>query len=142
MKEENAALADATWLAPFISETPDAKPPLSPTEIISSPLTAQTAKSNESKALINLDGDWGYPHPYQSPPNIAVLNWFSFTPSSGYNNLLGEIRMGAVDVPGGKACPTSPLSYTVHVGAGAGGSDTLSLPAGECDAPIKGTGPG
>jgi hypothetical protein len=142
MKEENAALADATWLAPFISETPDAKPPVSPTEIISSPLTAQTAKSNESKALINLDGDWGYPHPYQSPPNIAVLNWFSFTPSSGYNNLLGEIRMGAVDVPGGKACPTSPLSYTVHVGAGAAGSDTLSLPAGECDASIKGTGPG
>jgi hypothetical protein len=142
MKEENAALADSSWLAPFISETPDAKPSTSPAEIVSTPLTAQTEKSKENKALINLDGDWGYPHPYKSPPNIAVLNWFSFTPSSGYNNLLGEVRMGAVDVPGGKACPTSPLSYTIHSGAGASGSDTLSLPAGECDAAIKGTGPG
>jgi hypothetical protein len=142
MKEENAALADASWLAPFISETPDAKPSTSPAEIVSSPLTAQTANSKENKALINLDGDWGYPHPYKSPPNIAVLNWFSFTPSSGYNNLLGEIRMGAVDVPGGKACPTSPLSYTINSSAGASGSDTLTLPAGECDAAIKGTGPG
>jgi hypothetical protein len=142
MKEENAALADASWLAPFIAETPDAKPSTSPDEIISFPLTAQRENSKEANALINLDDDWGYPHPYKSPPNIAVLDWFSFTPSSGYNNLLGEVRMGAVDIPGGKACPTSPLSYTIHAGAGAGGSDTLTLPTGECDASIKGTGPG
>ena len=68
MKEENAALADASWLAPFITETPDAKPATSPDEIVSTPLTAQRENSNEGKALINLDGDWGYPHPYKSPP--------------------------------------------------------------------------
>ena len=142
MKEENAALADAPWLAPFITETPDAKPATTPDEIVTSELTAQRENGKDGNALINLDGDWGYPHPYKSPPNIAVMNWFSFTPSSGYNNLLGEVRMGAVDVPGDKACPTSPLSYTIHSGAGAAGSDTLTLPAGECDASIKGTGPG
>jgi hypothetical protein len=142
MKEENAALADANWLAPFVSETPDAKPPVTPTEIVKTPLTAQTEKSKDGKALINLNGDWGYPHPFLSPPNIEILNWYSFTPSSGYNNLLGEVRMGAVDVPGGSACPTSPLSYTISAGSGVSGSDALTLPSGSCDGTIKGTGPG
>ena len=143
MKEENAALADAPWLVQFISETPDAKAPTSPTEIVLFPLVAEKGtKDKPPQGMIDVDGDWGYPHPYNTPPNLAILDWFSFTPSSGYNNLLGEVRMGAVNAPGGTNCPSTTVSYTIRAGAGAAGSDTITLPTGTCDSVEKGTGPG
>jgi hypothetical protein len=140
-KDEASALADAPWLRSFTYENPDSKPPLSPTEVDSVILTADEATKTQAKALINVPGDWGYPHPYAQAPNVEVLNWFSVTPSSGYNNLLGEVKMGSLNVPSGK-CPTVATDYVIKAGAGAGGSDTLTLPSGNCDSAVNFTGPG
>lgn len=140
-KDEASALQDAPWLQSFVYENPDSKPPLSPTEVESVILASDEVNKTVAKPLINVAGDWGYPHPYSTAPNVEILNWFSVTPSSGYNNLLGDIKMGSLNVPAGK-CPAVPTDYVIKAGAGAGGSDTLTLPSGNCDSAVNFTGPG
>lgn len=119
LKEESAAIADAPWLKDFISQTPDAKSPATPTETRQFELMPFTQ--------INVAGDWNYPQPYDFPGKICLMNWFSFTPSSGWNNLLGQISVGAIST---NCCPEG------STGSGAFGinyspaGDKISLPNG------------
>ena len=144
LKSQTDAVLDAPWLNNFINQTADGKAPTSPTEVKTFPLVAEGGTGGDAPSgMIDVDGDWGYPHPYDQPPSIAILNWFNFTQSSGYNNLLGELKLGATNTNGAtNACPTSGSSYTINSGAGPGGVDTLSLPTnGACGNPTTGGGP-
>ena len=78
--------------------------------------------------MVDVPGDWGYPVPYDYPGRVCVLNWYSFTRSSGWNNLLGQVTMGASTsncCPTGSSNPTS--SFTIQQN---GGNDVLNMPAG------------
>jgi hypothetical protein len=144
-KEQSAAIADAPWLANFINQTPDGKAPVNPSEISEFPLVAEGGTGGDApQGMIDVDGDWGFPHPYDNPPSISIMNWYQVTQSSGYNNLLGEINLGAVNTTGQSSnnCPATAASYTINAGAGASGSDTMSLPAGgTCGGTTTGGGP-
>ncbi len=144
LKEEQAAIADAPWLSAFVNQTPDGRTPTSPTEVKTFPLVAEGGTGGDAPSgMIDVDGDWGYPHPYDDPPSIAILNWFTYTQSSGYNNLLGELKLGATNTNGAtNACPTNGAAYTINSGAGPGGVDTITLPTtGACGNPTTGGGP-
>jgi hypothetical protein len=144
-KEQSAAIADAPWLANFINQNPDGKAPVNPSEISEFPLVAEGGTGGDApQGMIDVDGDWGFPHPYDNPPSISIMNWYQVTQSSGYNNLLGEINLGAVNTNGQSSnnCPASTASYTIHAGAGASGSDTVTLPSsGSCGGTTTGGGP-
>jgi len=89
LKNEAAALADAPWLQNFIGQALDATSPTNPTQISQFPIV------NDNQ--IDLSSDWNFPHPYDNEGHICIMNWYSFTPSSGWNNLLGQIDLGAVN---------------------------------------------
>jgi hypothetical protein len=147
-KEQSAAIADAPWLANFISQTPDGKAPVNPSEVSEFPLVAEGGKGgNGPTGMIDVDGDWGFPHPYDIPPSISIMNWYQITQCSGYNNLLGVINLGATNTngnSGNNTCPATPASYTINAGAGTSGSDTVSLPSSggtNCSGTTTGGGP-
>ena len=144
-KEQSAAIADAPWLANFINQTPDGKAPNNPSEISEFPLVAEGGTGGDApQGMIDVDNDWGFPHPYDNPPSISIMNWYQVTQSSGYNNLLLEINLGAVNTTGQSSnnCPASTSSYTINAGAGTSGSDTVTLPSsGSCGGTTTGGGP-
>jgi hypothetical protein len=144
-KEQSAAIADQPWLATFINQAADGKAPVNPSEISEFPLVAEKGTGGDApQGMIDVDNDWGFPHPYDQPPSISILNWYAITPSSGYNNLLGEINLGAVNTngQGSNNCPTTVSSYTINANAGSSGSDTVSLPSGgTCGGTTTGGGP-
>lgn len=120
LKNESSALSDAPWLKDFIGQTPDAKSPSNPTEVRQFPLV------NDEQ--IDVSGDWDYPHPYDDEGQICVMNWFSFTPSSGWNNLLGQVNLGAVNTnccPDGSTNTTSSFSINYSMAG-----DKITIPAG------------
>jgi hypothetical protein len=143
MKEKSAALTDAPWLSSFISQSVDGKAPTTPTEVSTFKLVSQGGTGGDGPSgMIDVDGDWGFPHPYDGAPNVSITNWFSVTPCSGFNNLLGEIKMGATNTNGSGTCPANGSAYTVNVGAGPGGTDTITVPAsGQCNGTVTGTSP-
>jgi hypothetical protein len=120
LKKESDALTDAPWLNNFYTQAVDAKSPANPTEV------RQASVPND--AQVDVSGDWGFPHPYDDEGRVCIMNWYSYTPSSGYNNLLGQIDLGAVTTnccADGTNNVTS--SFTINYGAT---SDTLNLNAG------------
>lgn len=120
LKEESQAFADAPWLNTFATQAADAKRPQNPTDMRQVKL--------EPFDMVDVPEDWGYPVPYDYPGDVCVINWYSFTPSSGWNNLLGELNMGATTdncCPLGAANPTS--SFTI---VPSGATNTLSIPGG------------
>lgn len=120
LKEESQAFADAPWLKDFAGQKADAKQEPNPTEMKTVEL--------EPFQMVDVPGDWGYPVPYDYPGRVCVLNWYSFTRSSGWNNLLGQVTMGASTsncCPTGSSNPTS--SFTIQQN---GGNDVLNMPAG------------
>ncbi|MBS2007654.1 MAG: hypothetical protein JST01_11470 [Cyanobacteria bacterium SZAS TMP-1] len=120
LKNETNALADAPWLSNFVGQPVDAKSPVNPTEVRQQPVP------NDSQ--VDVSGDWDYPHPYDIEGQVCIMDWYSFTPSSGFNNLLGQIDLGAVTT---NCCADGSnnvtTSFTVNYGAT---SDTLNLSAG------------
>jgi hypothetical protein len=120
LKKESDALADAPWLSNFYAQAVDAKSPANPTEVRQSPVP--------NDAQVDVSGDWGFPHPYDDEGHVCIMNWYSYTPSSGFNNLLGQIDLGAVTTnccADGTNDVTS--SFTINYGAT---SDTLNLSTG------------
>ena len=120
LKNETSALADAPWLSSFISQPVDARSPVNPTEV------RQSMVPNDNQ--VDVSGDWGFPHPYDDEGQVCLMNWYSFTPSSGFNNLLGQIDLGAVTTnccADGSNNVTS--SFSVNYGAT---SDTINLSTG------------
>lgn len=120
LKNEAAALTDAPWLRDFIGQTADAKSPSNPTEVRNVYL--------QNDEQVDVSGDWEFPHPYDIEGQICVLNWYSFTPSSGWNNLLGQVNMGAINTnccPEGTNNTTSSFSINYSMGG-----DKLTMPAG------------
>ena len=78
-------------------QAPDGKAPVNPSEISEFPLVAEGGTGGDAPSgMIDVDNDWGFPHPYDNPPSISIMNWYQVTQSSGYNNLLLEINLGAV----------------------------------------------
>jgi hypothetical protein len=143
MKDSASALLDAPWLNSFYKQAADGKAPKTPTEVNTFPLQAQGGTGGDpSQGMIDVDNDWGFPHPYDGAPNISITNWYAVTPCSGYNNLLGEINMGATNTNGSGTCPPTGSSYILNVGTGPGGSDTITVPAqGGCNGTTTATGP-
>ncbi len=88
LKKESDALADAPWLNNFYTQSCDAKSPANPTEV------RQASVPNDAQFYVS--GDWGFPHPYDDEGHVCIMNWYSYTPSSGFTNLLGKIELGAV----------------------------------------------
>ena len=119
LKEESAALSDAPWLSSFIGQLPDAKSPTTPTE------TRQFELMPFSQ--INVAGDWNYPQPYDYPGKICLMNWFSFTPASGWNNLLGQLNMGAISTT---CCPEGSTGSGAFGITYSGSGDTITIPNG------------
>ncbi|MBU6454340.1 MAG: hypothetical protein KGS72_21360 [Cyanobacteria bacterium REEB67] len=120
LKNETSALSDAPWLSNFMSQPVDARSPSNPTEV------RQSMVPNDNQ--VDVSGDWGFPHPYDVEGQVCLMNWYSFTPSSGFNNLLGQIDLGAVTTnccADGSNNVTS--SFTVNYGAT---SDTINLSTG------------
>jgi hypothetical protein len=120
LKKESDALTDAPWLNNFYTQACDAKRPVNPTAVSQNPIV--------NDAQVDLAGDWGFPHPYDDEGHVCVMNWYSFTPSSGYNNVLGEIDLGAVTTnccADGANHVTS--SFSINYGAT---TDTLNLAPG------------
>lgn len=128
LKNEQAAVSDAPWLKDFMGQAPDAKSPTNPTEIRS--FVLENSGANIGNGQIDVAGDWGYPNPYDIYGTICISNWFSFTPSSGWNNLLGQINMGATNT---NCCPDATTSntsaFTIFYGVG---GDKISIPE-PCD---------
>ncbi len=119
LKSESAALSDSPWLSDFIGQLPDAKSPSSPTETRQFELMPFTQ--------INVAGDWGYPQPYDYPGKICLMNWFSFTPASGWNNLLGQVNLGAIST---SCCPEGSTGSGAFAINYSSGGDTLTMPPG------------
>lgn len=134
LKNEQAALADAPWLKDFIGQAPDAKTPSSPTETTT--FVLHNSSDNMGGGQINVPGDWGYPNPYDFYGKICIMNWFAFTPSTGWNNLLGQLNMGATNT---NCCPEGnnpATSFTINYGVG---GDKINVP-NQCDCRKSGTG--
>jgi hypothetical protein len=70
-------------------------------------LVADTGFYNADGIYVNLDGEEGYPHPWDCEAGTATENKAVWTRSSGYNCLLGVLRMMncTVDGGGGWRCP-------------------------------------
>jgi hypothetical protein len=127
LKNETAALADAPWLSEFIGQSCDAKSPSSPTDL------KQINLNGDEQ--IDVSDDWGFPHPYDVEGKICISNWYSYTPSSGWNNLLGQVNMGAINT---NCCPegsTGSGAFAIQYGAS---GDKLTMPAG-CNCQNSGT---
>ncbi|HEY9680811.1 MAG TPA: hypothetical protein V6C86_04445 [Oculatellaceae cyanobacterium] len=141
MREKSAALADAPWLASFINQSVDGRKPTNPSEVSTFKLISQGGTGGDGPSgMIDVDGDWGFPHPYDGAPDISITNWFAITPCSGFNNLLGEINMGATNTNGGGTCPATGGAYTVNVSPS--GADTITVPAqGGCNGTATATSP-
>jgi len=116
---QDTALADAPWLKNFYNQAADAKNPVNPTEVV------QTKLLNDVQ--VDVSGDWGFEHPYDGEITACILNWYSFIPSSGFNNLLGEIDLGAVTT---NCCSAGNNNTVSSFSINYGTNDTLSLPSG------------
>src|SRR5579885_163204 len=116
LKAASDAVADAPWLKDFMGQAPDGKTPPHPTAI------TQTGPLDDT--IYDVSGDWGFPHPYDDESPMCIATWFAWTPSSGYNNLLGVVNMGAVNT---NCCPGVTQTQNVNINYSASG-DTVTIP--------------
>jgi len=122
------ALADAPWLTNYQYQAPDGKVPTNPTDV------TQVAIADDT--MIDQDSDWNFPHPFDDEPasGLCEANWYAVTPSSGFNNLLGQISMGAIMTNCNHTC-TTVTPYTLNAAGTA--IDTTSYASTVC--PCSGT---
>lgn len=100
--------SSVTGTAPFVPPTMSGNPPSLTNPSCPSPMTCYALQGNLNGTVLNLDNCEGYPHPWDCPDLPAQgLNSAQWTPSSGFNNLLGVLRFFNCAEGGGSnwCCP-------------------------------------
>lgn len=112
--------ADGPWLRDpsVITESPDSKLPKNPMYVKSIQMNSgEPTGSGFPGDLIDHGGDWGYPHPYDVTCPTYLINWFAFCPSSGWNNLLGQLTLGAITTNRNCGDNLDPAKFVINYGS-------------------------
>lgn len=96
----NLTSSAPSWLQPVAAVLPDGK-------TASYDQIGHVFGAGPSGPTYNVNGDWGFPTPYDFGPGGACYKkTLSFTPSTGYRGLLGEVTLGSC-VGDGAGCGVS-----------------------------------